>query len=1025
MATVQTAKVYTDSRTIQLVLEFLGETSQEVAPIQEESTPSAGRSERREVEDRIRSLDGAASAVVLRKTKSLLSIQPGSNYLERGPHKILVSVRHLLPDPDLLQQDGQSLEDYVQREQWDNWQKYSSLLSGLKECGIEVIVPPSVDRWLARRLPEALGEMFLLTSWIPVQDEKPFDMAYVGTMFRAKKSDESGSVMAGSVYVVKSRIRTLSANDNRLTTKVVLHSASKAKVLNYSDTLQDKFNETFEPFVNLHDIYKSSNLWKTWRKNQVARLQKRFDSLNLPMFRYAAEDVVEAALRDRVLFCNPPRMGKTSQMLAFALLKNARKVLVVCVKNGRDIFIKEAMRMGIPERDVVLVDRLEDLDKPGRFYLATYSWLRGDPARVKPQQRTQTLRLEWNVKDSWALASSEKETSSSRVYQFGLFGSFSRLYYRSGMKVGSARMVQRKNCQEPWPLKDVIYVRHKDSGKHKLYYPLLFTSTSCQFTVSRGAARPKKNAAGLPELYSSRFEYVLAGSLQHARVFCGDQGSLYLLSGDRFGNKPLSVLRKEIGETEHSLCRADIIRRKYKFDAILVDEIHHLRNWDTRQTQAVFNLRAKYQAGASGPLAVINPADVYNPLCWILDAPSSGFPYYPKAAVMKKMPGCKVSLEKNPARLYSKFADFEEAYIDSVVQETGAVKMNKKGMPVMQTKTVKTPFLKQPIEFWQKIRGPWIMRRHYDDPKVIESLKEAGLEIPAMRFYHEMLEPVPEQKALIAGTLQHINTEYKQLTKELDSNSLAEKSQMLAELRSKMLGYIRLLRLIATAPGMLKDFGVNYSGPFAGCKEQVILDRVMTWAMEGRKTLVLSDHPRLRAHLGGLLAPLNAIVFDTSWNDEKRTEAFESFNLDPDRMVMVCGPRSVNESVDLSIATAVLTVDLLWSPAPMIQSWSRVRTPKPEPVPVENRVLYTKGSIDLHIREVFYSRVFSMEQLLDHRVLSNQDMVFDMHKFMERVLSDLSIVSHWEVEKADEAVFERPVLESLNQIFLPDEDLAE
>lgn len=1010
-------------RDIQLLLDFLSCADEEApeAAVMETGKLEAGEeaggvpawSEKQWVLDRIAAA-GSPCAVLLRRTRSVLSLVRAGDYRSgrRDTLRVRVLIDSFLPDPELLRSAGIDPLEYLKQERWTGWERFCRPLEEFRRRGMEVIVPPSVSRWLASRLPEVLSERLALDSGVPADMGQPFDLAHPGMtfVFRPRNKSAFNGFEPEKMYVVGERKSVISAGSGNLSIRISLHrfdescSEAGSVVGEVSDAMEGWFNESFEPTVQVSAIYQEKNLLKTWRASRLEAERRKLASLNLPLFDHVFNDTAEAALRDRVLFCNPPRMGKTSQMIAFALLKQARKVLVICVKNGRRVFLDEFRRLGVPERDVVVVDSLEDLEKPGRFYLVTYSWLRGAPERVSVKNRSKVmmaLKTGKGFRDR-TLCRPSKGTAFPSLYN-----SLSKAFSVNGFSVASARLVGRKNSRAPVLWKDVSVVR----SSRPMTYPFL------EYGLS--VLRPKQNGARLPDAYHSIVHYELAGMLQFMRVVQHSDGLFRVWRDDRAGTEDAPFILKRIQLENCSASRADWIRRKMKFDAVLVDEIHHIRNSSTLQSQAVFKIRAKVRAGASGTLTVNTPLDVFIPLCWLLDGPSTAFPYRPKP-VAKDVSDKKQAFKEDS---FSSEAGFSQSYISYVSRETGEFRVTQGGKTVAKTKRVTTPFLKRPFPFWDRIRAPWIMRRPYSDDLVVRSLEKAGLGIPPMQFNIELLDPHPDQKRLMMATLHQVGSEFAELSGKLQAEQTKEaKAEIQEALRSRIFGYIRLLKTVASAPGLLVNAGVRYEGPFGGGKEHRIRQIAEDWSLLGRKLLVISDIPQLRDYLGEMLSDLGSIVFQTSWDDDRRTEAFEEFNNNDDIHVFVCGPRSVNESVDLSIATRVVTTDLMWSPAPMIQCWSRVRTPKPVPDPVENNVLLTRHSIDVHIRNVFYSKVFSMEQMLDHRVLSSDDTLFDLHKFMQQVLSERSFLEPWEVEReVDELAFRRPVFDSLSQIVVPED----
>jgi hypothetical protein len=140
------------------------------------------------------------------------------------------------------------------------------------------------------------------------------------------------------------------------------------------------------------------------------------------------------------------------------------------------------------------------------------------------------------------------------------------------------------------------------------------------------------------------------------------------------------------------------------------------------------------------------------------------------------------------------------------------------------------------------------------------------------------------------------------------------------------------------------------------------------------------------------LSVFRPILFDTSWNGGKRQDAFDLFNEDPDYKVFIAGPRGIAEGVDLaggpdSKCRTVISTDLLWNPGRQLQAWSRILKPAKEDYLVDVFVLILDASIDKHVYNTFYSKLFAAEQALDRKVVSKVK-TFDVGAFVDQVLAD-------------------------------------
>ena len=90
-----------------------------------------------------------------------------------------------------------------------------------------------------------------------------------------------------------------------------------------------------------------------------------------------------------VVFTDPPRMGKTSKLIQYAEAAGVKNAALITVSNGLDVFAGELKRMGIT--DYVWVKKLADLDKPAKYFLLSYSWLKSTGRKALKVEGSQRL----------------------------------------------------------------------------------------------------------------------------------------------------------------------------------------------------------------------------------------------------------------------------------------------------------------------------------------------------------------------------------------------------------------------------------------------------------------------------------------------------------------------------------------------------------------------------------------------------------------------------------------------------------
>jgi SNF2 family DNA or RNA helicase len=198
------------------------------------------------------------------------------------------------------------------------------------------------------------------------------------------------------------------------------------------------------------------------------------------------------------------------------------------------------------------------------------------------------------------------------------------------------------------------------------------------------------------------------------------------------------------------------------------------------------------------------------------------------------------------------------------------------------------------------------------------------------------------------------------------------------------------MRIIATVPQFInKKLGQEiYKGSKGGGKLYHIATLAKNKILAGEKVVILSDFIEMQKTVAEELKPYGAIRFDTSWNDDERKEAFQSFSEDPNVTCLVAGTRAVSESLDLSAADYCICCDTLWSPATQCQAWSRILTPIERKRSCEIYIVLSDNSIDEHIYSVFYSKLQMSEQAMDHRTINRRAMEINYQWFAERVIQE-------------------------------------
>jgi SNF2 family DNA or RNA helicase len=436
--------------------------------------------------------------------------------------------------------------------------------------------------------------------------------------------------------------------------------------------------------------------------------------------------------------------------------------------------------------------------------------------------------------------------------------------------------------------------------------------------------------------------------------------------------------------------------RKLKkvFDGIAFDEIHLTKSGSTDVTLAVNALHTSTITGLTGTLMPNDPSDAYWPLFRIFGNDTHRFPF--------------ARTQRQP---YKGLMEFNKEYTATVSIENNSEDGSYKK---------KIPYLKNPVGFWE-FMAPKMIRRTGEDPLVIASFKKAGLVMPDAEAKTIIVKPDPKQIALMLATMQEFDVEFQKYKQGLANKGLnAEKTFLINT--SYVISRMTRMRMGATCPDYInvklaeQNLPPIYMGAKGGGKMDHVYNIVAAKRNKGEKVLILSDFKVMQRLMAEELKMFNPILFDTSWNKEKRQEAFDQFNQDPTNTVFIAGPRAVGLGVDLaggpdSLCRTVISTDLLWRPGEQQQAWARIQKPAKEKYTVEIYILVLDATIDQHVYNTFYSKMFAAEQALDRKVVTKKASAFDVTKFVDQVLADRDKMLAFLEEAGEEEMSYIPYIE--------------
>lgn len=675
---------------------------------------------------------------------------------------------------------------------------------------------------------------------------------------------------------------------------------------------------------------------------RVAEMRRRLDKLNLPLFEHVASDVAMLALYRGVINAYPMRFGKSSSAISWALLRGHKKVAVIGPKNAVISISGELNRMGMKkDLDYAVVNKLSDItESSAKFFLMRSTWL-WRPAKHQKASRNPDPA----VKDR-----SSKTKGLLRTIQFGEGGKVEDAVNTCPHCASPLYRLVRVSDAAQITTEHVVF---KAAGGFREFYVWTTArgykcrNADCKYTTKAlGGLRGQRHSGGF-------IDYEL---MAHAN--CVDRGRGRICNSCKV--------------PDGYWAPGQYKRIKNLFTCVIADEVHDNKDRNSLRAKALYSMRARARMSLTGTLVGNSVMDTYWPLHWTLNAPNSRFPY---------------SGASGAKEFDARFCDF--ANLDKTITETTE---DGKTVSVIKTVRKRIPFLKHPADWWKFISNK-VLRRTYEDPVFLESLRKGGRSMPRIdinRF------PCPMDRYQAEIMLAALKDFRGQFTKMIE----AAKTKNHEVNPSLVVAQMATLRSVATCPEILnvKIGPDTYKGQAGGGKMlhiRLLADDVVK---NGGKFLVLSDLIQMQKTATEVLgAKYRVLRFNTAWNEEERQEAFEKFR-GPDYDGMVAGTRAISCSVDLSAdgnCNTVICTDMLWNPVLQRQAWSRAATPSPIKRTIKTYLMTSLNSIDEHIYNVFYSKMAASDQAMDKRAVNRRAQVFDVKWFVDRVLEEEEAISDY------------------------------
>ena len=878
-----------------------------------------------------------------------------------------------------------------------------------------VTISPSLGNWVKKEEKRLAKELtpFLLPDF---KDERSlFEKVEAGMVLECIKNfdfDNQRIFTKGNRYQIVDTARGGQAGSNAEDAKehqdgmVKISKVAIApgcKIIMADDTVfpWTVFNGDLENNFHYEEkvIYEPSKCVPARYPELLAMYQKRLDAMGLELYDHVKVDAVQEALKRGTLNGKLMRMGKTSESIVCAMFWGSKRVAIVAPRNARLFTVKEFERLGL--KNYVVVDSMEDLKKPGTFYLLTYSWMKKtfDPHRVFRRKGQSYLHRTYTE--------NRKEITVEHKCPF--------------CKRSLERLDVKKNKSAEGFLLEKTISWTKERG-----YICRNQLCDCKVKFTSRTGAPINGAAWGYTIDSTTRKIKrakpikLGGQVQNIKSFTGAKVDQVVQKKGKVKNDEGKMVDGIIEETVtfpdsyigwidwglkfHQDCKDKNVKGRYchechqadavwipapykqriltdrskkvhlkdYFTGAIIDEIHTIKSLDSDTGKAIRSIRAKRRMGLTGTLMPNTPADAFWPLHWVFKGGSAAFPYHQKDGATE---------------FYDRFCE----YIN--IKRGHGLKDSRKMLP----------YLKNPVAFWELMSSKMV-RRNYEDELVKASLAKANRYYPNVEFHRVESTMDPKQAQLMVAAINHFESNFNQYAAQV-----AQQGHLLNQ--AMVVSQMVYLRIGATCPeyfnAKLKKVGkpAIYDGPLGGGKMSDIQNICATKVASNEKVVVLTDFVEMRKSLAKMLSEHNPIVFDGTWDDDERNENFEAFLEDPTRKIFIAGTRQIREGTNLSAANTVICCDLLWEPGLQQQAWSRAFTPTSENRTCNVYVLMAKNSIDEHVYNTFYAKVAAAEQALDRKVINRRAHQVDLRWFVDRVLSDREGLLSYLKEEGEKGIF--------------------
>lgn len=379
--------------------------------------------------------------------------------------------------------------------------------------------------------------------------------------------------------------------------------------------------------------------------------------------------------------------------------------------------------------------------------------------------------------------------------------------------------------------------------------------------------------------------------------------------------------------TSYELVRNDVDQlREIQVDAIVADEVHRIKNYATKVSQALKQLDAPYKFGLTGT-PIQNKADeVYSIFEWI-----------------------------NPM-VFGTYWGFRRRYVAT------AEKFGKRNVPIGY---------KNLGELRRRV-GSYMLRR---------LAKDVAQDLPEIVYNTYRIPMTPEQQRLqdaIYEDVRELLDEIREFYQHQSGQSIESEHPK----ENQMLGFINLLLAVSDSPDLLRmsDSGMvkRYQALLDQKSKSPKLDELEVICREqiesgNKKIVIFTQFARMQQLIVKRLEEKigRCVIINGTMKPADRQAAIDQFWYN-DEVYFLVATDAANYGINLQCANMLINVDLPWNPAVEAQRAGRIRRIGSQFNTVRVINLITEGGIDERIEQALYRKRQLASQIVEKNAEERQ-----------------------------------------------------